>query len=81
MLDDLELEALTMDAIPQRNPDDLWGDDVEVEVKGLPQPDVVAEEEPPMPPIPTSGLPEGWTMEQWRWYGQKYLDDNEASAS
>ena len=81
MLDDLELEALTMDAIPPRNPDDLWGDDVEVEVKGLPQPDVVAEEEPPMPPIPTSGLPEGWTMEQWRWYGQKYLDDNEGSAS
>ena len=72
MLDDLELEALTMDAIPPRNPDDLWGDDVEVEVKGLPQPDVVVEEEPPMPPIPTSGLPEGWTMEQWRWYGQKY---------
>ena len=34
-----------------------------------------------MPPIPTSGLPEGWTMEQWRWYGQKYLEDNEGSAS
>jgi hypothetical protein len=26
------------------------------------------------PPIPESGLPEGWTMEQWQHYGQKYLD-------
>jgi len=26
------------------------------------------------PPIPTTGLPEGWTEEQWRQYGQQYLD-------
>jgi hypothetical protein len=26
------------------------------------------------PPIPLSGLPEGWTHEQWKYYGQKYLD-------
>ena len=26
------------------------------------------------PPIPPSGLPEGWTHEQWKYYGQKYLD-------
>ena len=25
------------------------------------------------PPLPTSGLPEGWTMEQWKWYGHEYL--------
>ncbi len=27
------------------------------------------------PPLPASGLPEGWTMEQWEYYGQQYLDD------
>ena len=26
------------------------------------------------PPLPPSGLPEGWTMEQWEHYGQQYLD-------
>ena len=27
------------------------------------------------PPLPETGLPEGWTMEQWEYYGQQYLDD------
>jgi len=26
------------------------------------------------PPLPASGLPDGWTMEQWNYYGQQYLD-------
>ena len=26
------------------------------------------------PPIPPSGLPDGWTLEQWNHYGWKYLD-------
>ncbi len=26
------------------------------------------------PPLPPTGLPEGWTMEQWEHYGQQYLD-------
>ena len=26
------------------------------------------------PPIPETGLPEGWTMEQWEHYGQQWLD-------
>tara|TARA_B100000945_G_scaffold37093_1_gene25058 strand:+ start:2179 stop:3279 length:1101 start_codon:yes stop_codon:yes gene_type:complete len=26
------------------------------------------------PPIPEGGLPEGWTMEQWEYYGQEHLD-------
>jgi hypothetical protein len=30
-------------------------------------------EEPVSPPIPESGLPEGWTMEQWKWYGAEWL--------
>ena len=27
------------------------------------------------PPLPATGLPVGWTMEQWVYYGQQYLDD------
>ncbi len=28
------------------------------------------------PPIPETGLPPGWTIEQWQYYGQQYLDMN-----
>ena len=28
---------------------------------------------PSGPPLPASGLPAGWTMEQWTWYGEDYL--------
>ena len=28
------------------------------------------------PPIPETGLPQGWTVEQWKYYGQQYLDMN-----
>ena len=27
------------------------------------------------PPLPASGLPQGWTMEQWEYYGQEHLDN------
>ena len=26
------------------------------------------------PPLPATGLPDGWTMDQWEYYGQQYLD-------
>ena len=26
-----------------------------------------------VPPLPPEGLPAGWTMEQWAYYGQEYL--------
>ena len=28
------------------------------------------------PPVPLEGLPQGWTLEQWQYYGQQYLDMN-----
>ena len=28
------------------------------------------------PPIPATGLPEGWTMEQWNYYGEQWLAAN-----
>lgn len=30
-----------------------------------------------IPPIPETGLPEGWTMDQWEHYGQKWIDSQE----
>ena len=26
-------------------------------------------------PLPPDGLPAGWTMEQWAWYGEDYLQN------
>ncbi|HJM55605.1 MAG TPA: hypothetical protein QGI72_05100 [Poseidonia sp.] len=26
------------------------------------------------PPLPEEGLPDGWTMDQWRWYGHEWLE-------
>ena len=46
---------------------------------GLPPaglPPTTIKEVPPLPagpPLPPGGLPEGWTMEQWRHYGEQYL--------
>jgi hypothetical protein len=28
------------------------------------------------PPVPETGLPEGWTMEQWEWYGHEWIAKN-----
>jgi len=28
---------------------------------------------PEAPPLPAEGLPEGWTMDQWKWYGAEWL--------
>lgn len=43
----------------------------------MPMPTPVALQEPApsiSPPLPASGLPEGWTTEQWQHYGQQWLD-------
>ena len=54
------------------------------ELSGTPEDETngLVEAMPPMPapvahagpPLPATGLPEGWTMEQWAYYGQQYLD-------
>jgi len=30
------------------------------------------------PALPATGLPDGWTQEQWNYYGQQWLDANTA---
>jgi hypothetical protein len=64
--------------------DDLDESDQTAEVvenmdgKVLPSIDMipVATSQPPntVPPLPPSGLPAGWTMEQWSHYGQQYIE-------
>ena len=29
------------------------------------------------PPLPAEGLPDGWTMDQWKWYGAEWLANQE----
>ena len=45
------------------------------------QPAPVAEMPPLAPPVPATGLPDGWTMEQWEWYGEQWLKDNPPNAA
>ena len=46
-----------------------------------PQPAVAAPAEPTVvntgPPLPAAGLPQGWTMEQWNYYGEQWLAANQ----
>tara|TARA_Y100001954_G_scaffold23864_1_gene21730 strand:- start:5832 stop:8429 length:2598 start_codon:yes stop_codon:yes gene_type:complete len=37
------------------------------------QPLEMSDTAPTGPPLPDEGLPPGWTMEQWAWYGEDYL--------
>tara|TARA_Y100001968_G_scaffold193883_1_gene177836 strand:- start:681 stop:1172 length:492 start_codon:yes stop_codon:yes gene_type:complete len=43
-----------------------------------PEPVVIQTQDAPEvsngPPLPESGLPEGWTMQQWQHYGQQWID-------
>ena len=52
--------------------------ELEVTPKSVPeinnQPPVAASSGPP---LPDSGLPEGWTMEQWNAYGEMWLSQNQ----
>ena len=49
-------------------------------VKAADQTAIVTETQPitgEAPPLPEGGLPDGWTMEQWKWYGHEYLEDSQ----
>jgi hypothetical protein len=72
-----ETESNTIDAAS------LYGEEDSLEaIAGIetpaptPAPEVV-ETPSEGPPLPKSGLPDGWTMDQWKWYGQEWLDKNQ----
>ena len=64
----------TSEAAALEVPEDDDSDDGET-TKSDTQP--AAQEPPVAPPLPASGLPAGWTEEQWRWYGAQWLKDND----
>ena len=43
----------------------------------LPEPAVEEQAHNSGPPLPASGLPAGWTMEQWNYYGEQWLAANQ----
>ncbi|HJM45171.1 MAG TPA: hypothetical protein QF644_04405 [Candidatus Poseidoniaceae archaeon] len=82
--DELNVNSEAMDAAfddddevvktdPVANDESDKGDDETNEVKDVQE----APSEPSeVPPIPDSGLPDGWTMDQWKWYGAEWLEKN-----
>ena len=50
---------------------------MEISVPDSPPPSVPQPEVQSGPPLPSTGLPEGWTIEQWNHYGQQWLDNNQ----
>ena len=48
----------------------------EVETIESPEVEETPEQPSEVPPVPASGLPEGWTMDQWKWYGSEWLEKN-----
>lgn len=53
---------------------DSWGETAPV-IAPQPEPDNLSG-----PPLPIGGLPAGWTMEQWAYYGEQFLADQNATA-
>ena len=48
-----------------------------IEPEASPTPEPTPEAPADAPPLPPRGLPEGWTTDQWKWYGQEWLDKNQ----
>mgnify|MGYP001465958806 FL=1 len=67
---DLAAEESTAEGMP--DVEDAAMDEPEAPVEE-PVSEVPSQAPSEAPPLPSSGLPEGWTMEQWKWYGHEYL--------
>tara|TARA_B110000438_G_scaffold27717_1_gene26639 strand:- start:5978 stop:6790 length:813 start_codon:yes stop_codon:yes gene_type:complete len=83
--DGLEADVSSEDML---DVDSIYGDSSSIEdIAGMPQAQAPVEEvaaaapesnQPPAQtaPLPEGGLPAGWTMEQWQWYGHEWLAKN-----
>ena len=53
----------------------IAGVEAEAEAAADPAPSSATPERPSeAPPLPEGGLPDGWTMDQWQWYGHEWLE-------
>ena len=55
---------------PPLNPQENLVEEIELDEENI---------TPGVPEIPESGLPDGWTMEQWKHYGQAWIDQQNES--
>jgi hypothetical protein len=73
--DDIDLKS---EEVSMVNSDVLIEEKSLEELAGMPVTQAIAEPEvdqaPQGPPVPADGLPSGWTMDQWEWYGAEYLE-------
>ena len=76
----LLLRGRESDSVPYETKemsDMMWGESppAVATASAVPEPTVAAAPETANagPPIPATGLPQGWTMEQWAYYGEQYL--------
>ena len=76
--DDIDLQTGVVNEVADAS--DIYGESESMEdLAGMPGgekevPELDNATTPEGPPVPESGLPEGWTMDQWKWYGQQWLD-------
>ena len=67
--DEVMEESSSIEELAGMPEDTSSSEKVEQDVKEIQQP-------PEAPPLPPEGLPEGWTMDQWQWYGAEWLSKN-----
>jgi len=48
--------------------------DDSIDFESAPPEEETLEQSENYPPLPEGGLPEGWTMDQWKYYGEDYLN-------
>jgi hypothetical protein len=71
-MDDITEESVSMDYSKDENFESMAGLPSQPVQQAEPTPAKPAQ----APPIPASGLPPGWTEEQWKWYGHEWLAQN-----
>ena len=69
----LVLVVMLLLFVGRRRSDSLPTMTMPAPMAGLPLPSFAPPEIAAGPPLPPEGLPPGWTMEQWAWYGEDYL--------
>ena len=72
------MNALSTDAADQTLSTIVKRDDMEAAIRdSMPKLDLPPLPGKKTPPVPPSGLPEGWSMDQWREYGSEWLKENQ----
>jgi hypothetical protein len=83
-LEEQEKDEEIVESSREVSAEELFSDEASIESiatlgESTPEAQPEAEAEPAVeepqeaPPLPEGGLPEGWTMDQWKWYGHEYL--------